>query len=485
MTMTTTDITWVLQVRNRQNGEVSQTNPGGLYHSNGQPVSFTDVGQALELAINLEVQHPNSRYFVMNRAEVFPDEAQAVNESTYVIQVSNTSTGALMVSPGNPYALYSTGSQPITYPSIVEANDVAQATQRASVSYTYRAMSMAQAIANQARVQGNVPDTEATEAPTHGDRQPQIVAGDEGVTLAISQHVEDLATIDRVFADQARRRGWCGEYEGILRTINAEMFRPLLRGRGGEYGDTTPRAERVNRASQAIQVPGTIVHPVDAAAWGIWYITEDNGCGWLTHQGHERHTFATQAEAEAEAEAMRQDHRRCQYIPIPIPEANVHVEDVRITARGATYTAEQAAAAMEQLHENLDRQRRDYSTRNQQIESFLQALSERLYEQDEDMANEVINDLNNTQAFEIPLNERDYTVMGTVSITLTLNVPVSTTVRAASAEAAQEMAEQDSDSHVDDSDISEWLRYNADGYTLRDAWDGSWDDFEVSDVEEQ
>lgn len=477
--MTTTTTTWVIQVRDSQGSIVAfDNNPFGLWFQADEVYASDDVEQMLRQAVTLQENSEwNYRYHVI-------DQATLGQQAPFVVQVTSAITGEPMSTGYNPHGLWSNGNVPMEYATLADATAEAERVQRGTEQFHYRAKSLAEAEAYtvQARSpQPNVPDTQ----PAQGERQPQIVAGDEGVAEAIRQHEADLATISVDMAEQARRRGWCAEYEGVLRGINAGLYRPLLTGREGY--DTTPRRDR---AARALITPGTIQNPDQAGAWGIWYTMGRNvdggNSGWLTEDGHERHAYTTREAAIDRAEEMRRSHSDCTYTVIPIPDVVMPFQDVRIAYNGRDLTTGEAQEMLNSQDNRLTALRQQMASNHQMKDTFLQALSEALYEEDEDLATRVINSLNDRQPheFRIPLNEQEYLIHGTTEVTITMSVPVSFTVMAASREDAEEIANEQYSDYVSSDDVGEHLRYNMGGREAYDAWDGDWDGFEVNDIEE-
>lgn len=295
--------------------------------------------------------------------------------------------------------------------------------------------------------------------PTYGSLEPHIVAGDEGLTLAISQHEADLAEVDRVFAAEAERRQWCSEYEGILRTINTGLYRPLLRGRNG---DATPRAQRAERHTQAVQRPGSIQAPQDAQAWGIWHTVPGaySTADWLTEDGNPRATYATREAAEARADQMHQTHgsQGHTYTVIPVPVGDRSESLDLINAENARLTT---------VNENL---RNSLTTQGNARDNLLRQVGQALLDLNDDQVDEILTNWNDRCLgnWEFPTRERDYEVRGTASITVYLNVDVSTTVSARDEDHAMDEAEFSHD------DIYQAIR-DEHGRDVADLWDGEWD----------
>lgn len=378
--------------------------------------------------------------------------------TTWVIQVRNVN-GTLSPTDRatNPFSLWFVGGEVYAW-----VDDLQGALDRA-VSLQAEYPTSRYHVIDQATLEATLEAAPAFEPPTAG-----LATEADTLAEAIRQHESDLATISDDMAEQAERRGWCSEYEGVLRHINSGLYRPLLTGRPNGP-DTLPRRDRAAAAVRITQIQD----PAQAQGWGIWHIDSDNTVGdWLVNlDGTPRAMFATFEAAVDRAREMRvaHSHQGHTYTVVPVPVTETPTDSNLI----ANHEAEVARlnSANEALRSQVN------SVRNIRTQ-FLSDLGECLMELGIDEVDEAVLAFNASCAsgWELPTREREYTVRANARITITLNVGVSTTVMARDDETAVEQVE------FSDSDITDALRDEY-GYDVARAWDGEYD-LEDAEAEE-
>jgi hypothetical protein len=118
------------------------------------------------------------------------------------------------------------------------------------------------------------------------------------------------------------------------------------------------------------------------------------------------------------------------------------------------------------------------------VQSTLQEMADEEPSWDRNAYNDFADRVNGYISWPFDRYEQEYTVMGTVNITVTIPVSVSTTVTAPSGEAAQEMVDNEPGEWISEGDVRDGLD-GLSAYDIRNHWDGDWEDWECTDVDEQ
>ena len=210
-------------------------------------------------------------------------------------------------------------------------------------------------------------------------------------------------------------------------------------------------------------------HAHEAAFW----CTNDNGT-----------TFVGDEIAARERATRLQDNHGYQGYTYEPVNLNVLLQawqgQVRMST-DQTVAIEALQAQIETLRGERDEARRRHSQDIHLIDERLRYIaSEGGESYDSDRHNALCNEINGDLLYELTPYEQDYTVMSTVTISVSMTVQVRSTVTASDEEAATQMVRDDPGSYIDTSDIECELSRD-----VRDQWDGDWEFDHVDDVEAQ